>query len=77
MIVINPAKVQAIDNARRTAQIMARFAEIDAESVRPARAVSAYMASGQGEAPTQDMARLEELEAEAVALRAELQGLSA
>lgn len=72
MIVINPIKARAI----RRAQIMARFIVLDAETVRANRVVSIHLENNQP-APAEDVARLNALEAEAVALRAELESLNA
>lgn len=56
----------------RIAEIKADLDRIDAQSVRPARAV--YLALSKGETPdATDVERLSALEAQAVALRAELQ----
>lgn len=56
----------------RIAEIKAELDRIDAQSVRPARAV--YLALSKGETPdATDVERLSALEAQAVALRAELQ----
>lgn len=54
--------------------IRASLAEIDTQSIRPARAVSAALAAGQP-APAFDAAKLATLETEAAALRAELAAL--
>ncbi len=54
--------------------IRMRLNAIDMESIRPARAVAAAMASGQP-APAFDAAKLASLEAEAQALRQELASL--
>ena len=63
------------DAGRRRAEILARLAEIDAESIRPAREISAAFAAGQP-APTFAIAKLAALESEAADLRADLRGLS-
>ena len=64
----------APDTTQRRAEILARLAEIDAESIRPAREVSAALTSGQP-APAFSVSKLSALESEADALRAELRGL--
>lgn len=58
----------------RAEVIRGRLAQIDAESIRPARAVAAALAAGQP-APAFDAAKLIELETEAEALRQELAAL--
>jgi len=55
--------------ARRIAEIRARLSEIDAQSIRPSRAIN------NGTATDDDRARLAGLESEAEALRAELQAI--
>lgn len=60
----------------RAEQIRARLGQIDADSIRPARAVAAALAAGQP-APAFDAAKLATLETEAATLRAELAGLPA
>lgn len=59
---------------RRRVEIRARLAGIDAESIRPAREISASLAAGQP-APAFAVSKLAALEAEAASLRAELAGL--
>lgn len=58
----------------RAAIIRSELGRIDQSSIRPARAVAAALAAGRP-APEADAARLVALEAEAAALRAELQAL--
>lgn len=59
----------------RIAEIKAELDRIDAQSVRPSRAV--YLALSKGETPdAADVERLSALEAQAVSLRAELQSLA-
>lgn len=59
----------------RIADIKADLDRIDAQSVRPARAV--YLALSRGDTPAQaDIDKLAELESQAVALRTELQSLA-
>lgn len=60
--------------SNRAQTIAARLASIDAESIRPARAVAAALAAGSA-APSFDTAKLQALETEAQALRQELAGL--
>lgn len=62
--------------AARIAEIKAELTAIDAASARPLRAVLAATTSG-GTADPADVARIAELEAQAVTLRAELAGLEA
>ena len=59
-------------NSTRIAEIKAELDRIDAQSVRPARAVYLALARG-GTPPPDDVDKLSGLEAQAVALRAELQ----
>lgn len=64
-----------LDSARE-AEIKAELQSIDAQSGRPARAVA--LASVKGVAPDpEDIAKLEELEVQAQALREELRGIAA
>ena len=66
---------QEIDSAREV-EIKAELQSIDAQSGRPARAVA--LATVRGESPdTEDVARLEELEVQAQALREELRQITA
>ena len=66
---------QEIDSAREV-EIKAELQSIDAQSGRPARAVA--LATVRGESPdTEDVARLEELEVQAQALREELRQIAA
>lgn len=66
---------QEIDSAREV-EIKAELQSIDAQSGRSARAVA--LATVRGESPdTEDMARLEELEVQAQALREELRQITA
>lgn len=73
-----PASVptqREIDSIRE-AEIKAELQDIDAQSGRPARAVA--LATVRGESPdTEDVARLEELEVQAQALREELRQIAA
>lgn len=62
-------KIQARQKALKTAEIKERLAEIDFESIRPLRAVEA------GNPSEEDREKLSALEAEAVALREELEAL--
>lgn len=59
----------------RAGEIRARLAQIDQDSIRPARAVAAALAAGQP-APAFDAGKLANLETEAAALRAELATLT-
>jgi len=73
---ITEAEAEAIRAANapapdRRGEIGARLAQIDQQSIRPARAVAAALATGRA-APAPDAQRLVELESQAVALRAEL-----
>jgi len=61
--------------AARIAEIKAELTAIDAASARPLRAILAAQSSGA--ADPADVARIADLEAQAVALRAELAGLEA
>lgn len=66
---------QEIDSVREV-EIKAELQSIDAQSGRPARAVA--LATVRGESPdTEDVARLEELEVQAQALREELRQIAA
>ena len=66
---------QEIDSVREV-EIKAELQSIDAQSGRPARAVA--LATVRGESPdTEDVARLEELEDQAQALREELRQITA
>lgn len=60
----------------RRGEIVTRLAKIDADSVRPARAVAAALAAGKP-APDFDAQKLAALETEAANLRAELAALGA
>lgn len=62
--------------ARRAAEIQAALTALDAASARPLRGILAAQASG-GTADAADVARIADLEAQAVALRAELTALEA
>lgn len=62
--------------AVRRAEIISRLTAIDAESIRPAREVSAALAAGQL-APAFSVSKLAALETEAASLRTELRGLPA
>lgn len=68
-LILDTEKIKAKQNALRVDVIKARLAEIDGESVRPLRAVTA------GTADDYDVNKLRELEAEAEELREELRGL--
>lgn len=62
--------------AERRAEILARLFAIDTDSIRPAREIASAIAAAQ-EAPAFAESKLAALEAEAVALRAELRELQA
>ena len=71
-----PAPTQQEIDFAREAEIKAELQSIDAQSGRPARAVA--LASVKGAAPDpEDIAKLEELEVQAQALREELRGIAA
>ena len=68
------AEADAEIKAKRKTEIEAELAAIDVRSTRAARSVALAVASG--DTPEQfDVSKLDALEAEAKALRAELQGL--
>ena len=79
---IDDAEVGAIRQAEkntpqiRRAEIASRLAQIDAESIRALRAASITRNKGQA-APAFDANKLETLESEAAALRAEMAALGA
>lgn len=62
--------------SQRRAEILARMTAIDAESIRPAREISAALTAAQA-LPPFTSAKLATLEAEAATLRAELRDLQA
>ena len=66
-----PPPAQEEQDATRRAQILARLSKIDADSVRPLRAIV------NGEAMQEDRDKLAALDAEAETLRAELAALGA
>lgn len=70
-----PATEAELGTLRRAA-IAAELTAIDAASARPLRAIIATQAAG-GEAAPADVAKIAELEAQAVLLRAELAALEA
>lgn len=65
-LILNTAKIQAQHNAIRKDEILQRLSEIDAESIRPLRAVLTKTSS------EFDAEKLEALESEASNLREEL-----
>ncbi|MDR2490221.1 MAG: hypothetical protein LBD20_02330 [Spirochaetaceae bacterium] len=69
-----PEEVQAETNAQRKVEIEAELLAIDTKSGRAARAVSIAIAGGKTPAKS-DTDRLDQLEAEAKTLRAELKTL--
>lgn len=70
-----PAPAPQTPTAIRIAEIEVELTAIDAASVRPLRAILAATNAGTTPAPA-DVARLTELDAQAVALRAELAALA-
>lgn len=71
-----PAPTQADLDAAYAAKIKTELQAIDAQSGRPARAVALAMVKGLKPDP-EDVAKLEELEAQALALREELRPITA
>jgi hypothetical protein len=67
-------RADAAAGPMRRAEVLARLAAIDAESIRPAREVAGALAAGKA-APAFAVGKLAALETEAAALRAELAGL--
>ena len=65
-LILNSDKIAQRKAYERTKEIFRRLREIDSESIRPLRAVSAETAADE------DITRLSQLEAEAQALREEL-----
>lgn len=70
-----PAAVERSAADLERESIVARLAEIDQESIRPAREVAAALARGE-QAPAFPVGKLEALEAEAAAHRARLAALA-
>lgn len=69
-LILDTEKIRAKQNALRVDEIKIRLSEIDNESIRPLRAVTA------GTADEYDNQKLNELETEAEELREELRGLT-
>lgn len=70
-----PARVEPSPADMERESIAARLAEIDQESIRPAREIAAALAKGEP-APAFPVGKLEALEAEAAAHRARLSALA-
>ena len=70
-----PAPTQADLDASHAAKIKTELQAIDAQSGRPARAVALAMVKGVKPDP-EDVAKLEELEAQALALREDLRPIT-
>ena len=71
-----PAPSEAERQASQRQQILAELAALGAAGARPARAIALAVAAGDEPAPA-DIARLREIEAQAVELRAALAALAA